>query len=175
MSTDVETLEPLEFGQIRGLVARSLEESPEMREPPPMTPAEVNAYAADLTSMGYPQLVRERELLETTFEQLEPALPLWRIQLDLYPHPVVQRRLVVLNEWYRRGVADPRMAYNYNRNRAMLEWGAAGAAVGGMVGYFAKERLWLGAGAGAILGGVAGRSELFQTLLMTLSSRAVML
>ena len=175
MSTDVETLEPLEFNQIRGLVARSLEESPEMREPAPLTPAEVNAYAASLTLMGYPKLVRERELLENTFEQLEPALPPWRMQLDLYPHPVVQRRLLVLNEWYRRGVADPEMAYNYNRNRTMLEWGAAGAVIGGMIGYFTKEQLWLGAGAGAVLGGVAGRSELFQTLLMSLSSRAVML
>jgi hypothetical protein len=175
MSDPVETLEPLEFGQIRGLVARSLEESPEMREPPPLTPTEVNAYATSLVPMGYPRLVRERELLENIYEQLEAALPPWRLQLDLYPHPVVQQRLLVLNEWYRRGVADPEMAYNYNRNRAMLEWGAAGSVIGGMVGYFTKEQMWLGAAVGGVLGGVAGRSELFQTLLMSLSARAVML
>jgi len=140
-----------------------------------LTAPEVNQYVASLHAMDYSRLVRERALMDRTFEQLAPALPDWRLRLDLYPHPLVQRRLLVLNEGYRRAAADPEMAYNYNRNRAMLEWGAAGAVVGGMIGQYSQKKPWLGAAAGAVLGGVAGRSELFQTLLMSLSARAVML
>jgi len=119
--------------------------------------------------------VREKELVTRVYENLAPALPSWRLQLEQYPHPIVQQRLLMLNEWYLRANEDPRKAYSYNRNRTMLEWGAAGATIGGLVGYFTKKRPWTGVVLGTVLGGVAGRSELFQQLLLSLSTRAVAL
>lgn len=160
---------------VRGVVSRSLQDAPEMREPLPLTSEEVLAYSQVLSSLGYPTLVKELSLLQSTYEQLAPALPDWRLQLSMYPHPIVQKRLLVLNELYQRTQTTPKMAYTYQRNRAMLEWGAAGAVVGGLVGYFTKKELGLGAAVGGVLGAVAGRSDLLQTVLMEISTKAVMI
>lgn len=37
---------------------------------------------------------------------------------------VVQRRLLVMNELYKRAEVNPEMAYSYHKNIAMIEWGA---------------------------------------------------
>ena len=152
MSLDVE-LEP-----------RLLTDAPEVSEPPPLTQAEMATYAAALSKLDYSRLLQEKELVEWTFESVSPALPEWRLSLDVYPHPLVQQRLLVLNE-----------VYAYRRNRSMWEWGVAGGIVGGLIGGLAKDQLLLGVAVGGVLGAVAGRSDLLQTLLTDISTRAVLL
>lgn len=161
--------------KIRGLVIRELQESPELRDPAPLTSETVALYRQRLSQMTYQQLVRERDLVQQTYDLVADALPEWRVDLSLYPHPVVQRRLLVMNELYKRAEVNPEMAYSYHKNIAMIEWGAAGAVVGGLIGYFAKDRLWTGVISGGVLGAVAGRSALLQNILMNISSRAVMI
>jgi hypothetical protein len=114
-------------------------------------------------------------LVEWTFEATSPALPAWRLEFDIYPHPLVQQRLLVLNELYRRAQENPMAVYSYRRNNSMWEWGVAGLIVGGLIGGVAKDQIWLGAAVGGVLGGMAGRSELLQTLLADISTRAVLL
>lgn len=160
---------------LQGVAARSLEAAPELRSPPPLSPSEVDRYRESLGAMSFARLLQEVDVMTKTYDQIEPALPDFRLSLDLYPHPVVQRRLLALNELYRRAASNPVENYTYRKRSSMLEWGAAGAIIGGVVGYVGKDSLWLGAAVGAVLGSVAGRSELLKDVLTGLSSRVLMM
>lgn len=157
------------------LETRQFEDAPELRDPPPLSPAEMQAYATAISKLDYKRLTQERDLLEWIFEAVSPALPEWRLEFDVYPHPLVQQRLLVLNELYKRAQENPVRIYNYRRTNSMIEWGVAGALVGGLIGGIAKDRLVLGTAVGAVLGGMAGRSKLLQTLLTDISTRAVLI
>lgn len=169
--------ELVDVGEIvlQGLTARSLTAAPELQQPPPLNAAEVVAYRTRLQSMDYSHLTQEVEVLSRVFEQLEPALPPFRLEFDTYPHPIVQRRLLALNEVYRRAAIDPTQNYRHQKTKLTVEWGAAGAIIGGIVGYMTKDQLQLGALVGAVLGGVAGRSDLLRDVLTGLSSRVLMM
>jgi hypothetical protein len=160
---------------IQGLQSRHIKEAPELQTPFPMTEGEVHSYESQLREMSYNRLLQEEEVMSRMYGRLEPALPEWRVDLDAYPHPITQRRLIALNEVYNRAVNDPVREYNQQKNKTMLEWGAAGAIAGGLIGLFTKQSTTGFALGGAILGAVAGRSAVVQQLLTEASSRLLMI
>lgn len=142
--------------------------------PPPLTPLDAQGYSLALKQMDDSRLLKENEVMERVYGRLEPALPDNRLDLDDYPHPVVQRRLLALNEMYHRAVADPVSSFNQQQTKTMVEWGVAGGIVGGLVGAFTNRDMWMTTGIGAVLGAVAGRSTIIQQLLTEASSRLLM-
>lgn len=155
------------------LSTRELSDAPELREPLPLTPEQMVEYQQFLAQQPLSYIGTELELVDRTFAMLQPALPEWRLQFDQYPHPLVQKRLILLNEIYRRSNATPIVTARYFKGRNMLEWSLAGAVVGGLIGGVTKGEVLLGTAAGAILGAVTGRSVILQDVLTSLSRSAV--
>jgi hypothetical protein len=156
---------------VQGLMARSFESNPELRDPLPMTPEEVEVYAAQVRSLSYPQLVRAIELMNQAFTAIKDSLPEDRLNLMVYPHPMLQRRLVLMNEFYRRSVESPRSVAFYNMTKTTFEWGLAGGLIGGAFGYFfVQKKATAGALAGMVLGALAGRSEVVQRVFVGFAS-----
>jgi hypothetical protein len=138
-----------------------------------MSAEAMEAYTNHLASLSYPALAKEHALIEMTYERMAAALPEWRLVYATYPHPVLQRRLLILNAMYNRTVSGPKVVHAYHRNRAILEGSLAGGVIGGVVAAFSSKPTTMGVLIGAALGAVAGSNELIRTTITDITGRAM--
>lgn len=156
---------------VRALASR--DEAYEVQQPYAMSPSEIDSQVAIFRALSYPQLLREMDLIQRSYDALKDALPPERLDLLQNPHPVMQLRVLLLNELYYRTITNPQYVYSYNRDRTMFEWGVAGAVVGGGAGYLIFKHPWIGLGIGGIIGAMVGKNELIQRLLIDTASGLV--
>jgi len=137
-----------------------------------LTPPDVEAYHKRLQSLDYGQLIKEQAVLDRVYTNLEDLLPAGRTDLALNPHPLLQKRLLLNNELYRRASADPFVVSNWHRNKAMVEGAIAGSIVGGVVGHFGKSGSMAGAAfVGAVIGAIGAQSQLLTSVLEGMAAR----